>query len=381
MQHITLIYFITVFNNSFLGLQPFSRGKTYSWKHTFSLFYSTVLNALILKTFLADDPFFDKFALRRYNDKPFLALLLQYNACLNYSLAHLANLIYYIYTLDKIAALIEGSGSFKKVEAFRSTRTPAFGALFLLLIFIFGYQRALTWSVDKLPSHWALLNVLIIFINYLYIFLPLGLTHYIQYGTYRTMLAIADQQFSYFSALELSFPVFPRPRPLSVSSICLQVREAARLNWQLHRLNSFPLAVLIGSHSIVAIVSLSRSESHVYYSYLFYIAGTFAYLLHIAQLSGKTRTLLRTIIAKEKGRRVVDGDYCSWKEKNSSVSGSAEITLLPKKLTIQLTELALYERYLQINLFTICNFDYVFLACWTLFIVNYSVLIVQTTTE
>ena len=367
---------------SFLGLEPLSKSQPpfSSWPHRLRLLYNLALNVLILKTFFVDDPFFDEFSIPRYDDKPFLTLLLQYNTCLNYSLAHLATLLYYALTLHRIVALVDGAGSFARVEAFRRRRTAALVATLLLLVFAFGYVKALRMSATVLPTHQALLNVAVIFVNYLYIFLPLGLTHFIQFGTYRTMVAIAERAEKEAAAAEAP-PLCPLP---PASALRRQVRDAAHINRRLHRLNSLPMAVFIGSHSIVGLVCLSRFESRTYASYLFYIAGTFAYSLHIARLAARTRALLRRIIKREKERKEVVAFRCEGGGGGGGLllaDPNAAMQMPPKARTIELTELALYERYLVINLFTLCNFDYVFLACWALFLLNYTVLIVQTTTD
>lgn len=261
-------------------------------------------------------------------------------------------LIYYLFYMPIILQLLN-SASFSRYSSIGFTIKPRCTAPLVVLLFKLFFIIVYYDDLVEYYRKTSLLTLVIIwctfYVHFLIITLPLALAHYIQLGTMQTMKAISEQN-------------------VCKQDICKQVKEVAHLNSRLHFYNSAPLLFFLISNTCDSLTAIFRiSEVTIFqHSPMAYSTGLFVYQLYLAYLSHQTVEILRKIVeSKRAATKAVSNMFFHISYQNR----------------IDLQNLLFFKDQLSLKIYSLINFNFTFVLKLGLFLVQYSVLLLQTKTE
>lgn len=313
---------------------------------------------------------------------PFLHHLYRYNYELNYVLYCSSTVAYYIIAIPKMLPFLDSPPLSRHYQA-KGVHQVALVVLILALANLFSlfeYHVKAFKMAFSLPSSEMFLKLLITQLalvgEFIYTGLPFSLSCYVQKGT----LAELEQISVKVCVKEASKRIETFDRSLEVCTkekkekeVRGRVRELATINSRLHRLNSFPLAANLLTTTISMTVFVCRQVSvqrkNKSYSSFVYICLLFTSQLYLACLSGRTKRVLRNMV--ETMGKLENKDKLK-KDKNVK-KNEKSITFAPN-----CEFLAQYEAALGIQVFDLYSIDYAFQFSLTLFLLAYSVFLLQT---
>ena len=318
------------------------------------LLLSSVLICLCIYKFILSDPYLYTLHIKDFTSKPFLQLLIHFNATLNYQVTYLFTLAYYLAYMPAILQLLDSplfALTFKRFSAPRSRAVAVvllFKTFYLITYFDVLWEYYTTTSSLQFAFSW-----LTLYVHYLIISLPLAVGHYIQLGTWQAVKSIVGEESGGY-------------RIKTMSGLLQRVKAVAKLNSTLQRLNSPPLLLYLVSNTIdelSIICRLSLSRSALTSPSLFFFVGMFGYQLYLAYLSAQTATALKQTAVQL---------YCCSSQRNQSK---------PTKTQSDLQHLLTFERQLSVTIFSFIRYSYAFVFGLALFLLQYSVFLLQTKQE
>lgn len=294
------------------------------------------------------DPFHYTLHSKDYKRKPFLNLVISFNAKLNYPITYLLTLTYYLIYMPSILRLLN-SDSFSRYfeKEYANPKWCAFCVVLLFKLFFLSsfytiladtYLKA---SLLSFAFSWGALYVVFLIIT-----LPLALAHYIQLGTKQAIKFINEQQNK------------------NTIQICQEVKSLADLNSRLHYFNSVPLILFLVSNTIDELAIICRlSVLGIRLHMIIYFLVLFVYQLYLAYLSQQTVKMLRNIVKSAKKEAPNVKSHISYHSRSD------------------LQHLLSFDKQLSLNIFSVINFNFIFVLELSLFVLQYSVFLLQTKEE
>lgn len=148
---------------------------------------------------------------------------------------------------------------------------------------------------------------------------------------------------------------------LTLKNIRLEIKHCAEAASYFHKCNAFPLVMFVFSNAIDALVWICRIGTTSLKISAVYFISLFIYQLYIAHLSIQTQNLFKLIMQRKK----------------TIIEQKVNLKLRQSNFT-QLNQLAFYKTNFNSTVFDIFYFNYIYLFNLVLFILNYSVFILQT---
>lgn len=320
-----------------------------------------LLNTLIIMgiayKFIFEDPFLYLLQIKDFTKMPFLHLLIEFNATLNYPITYFLMLTYYLIYMPSILKMLD-SVLFLQSFTVSFTKKPKSTAIFVIFCYKFFYLLSYYDIIAEYYQKTSLFTFVFswatLYLHFLIVTLPLALSHYIQLCTRQAIKSISELNCT------------------NMRYICQEVKKVAELNSRLHRYNSGPLLLFLLSNTIDELSIICRlSVFKIRISPPTFFGGVFVYKLYLAYLSHQTVKFLREIVKRYKLNVTSNNLFYS----NVFVTTFAN----PSHHTqSDLEYLLTFERQLSLNIYYFINFNFTFVFGLALFLLQYSVFLLQT---
>lgn len=326
--------------------------------------------------------------------KPFFLQLYRYNFEWNYVFSYSLTSLYYLATIPRMLPILDSQPISRYYQKQGLQQIALLLSIFTLvdLLTFFGFHVDYLKEVAR--SSWLgllklIINEIALVGEFIYTYLPFSIACYTQTGTLAEMRRIQAEYCRSGGSQGHSRKVD------HIERVKAAVKEVARANSRLHQLNSAPLAIYLVTTGIAIVVFCCRLGTDPDYGFFLYGLLVFSYQLYLATLSRKTKLALRAIVAALQ-RQEMEERLSSVKEllllkqssetfevlKDKHLSICSKVTAEVSRPLVQGGHLLdYYEAEVGVQVFKLFNMDYAFLFTLVLFLLNYSVFILQTKAE
>ena len=296
--------------------------------------------------------------------KPLLLMLLKINYYYNYPMSYPIVQGYLLFAgpplvrqLLKAERLLQASKTQNNVAIIsRPKRTFALVVLTLSLLFLSGFYQILLQydGLFRCCPLAAAANATSLYISLMSSLLPVGVLLYMLTSSVRLLLAILKE-------------VRTEQNDCQASAVKQQIRSLSRVSVAVYRLISLPLSLFLLSSALDTMVTICVVGYVSIYGILAYVLAIIGLLFYVCHLGVRVKQLLRMVTVER----------CS--SKDSLLQIETDDTATSKQQSLQMNELeAVYGDRLQVRLFEVLSLDRRTLLRMFLFLLNYSILIMQT---
>lgn len=333
---------IQVYSN--LGFH-FNSLEVTNWKSVLPQLWNILISVWVLYRLLSDDPFLMTHERMKYDSKPLVGVIDDFNLHVNMPLSFTLNTGYFFFFTQRILHTLKFLSSHHSATSKRTLVVIHLVAILSFnVLFVIGWS-SIGWKyiTEKIDFFNAVLNWACMYIYYLHTLFPLGMVLYIQLALNRAICQIESQV-----------------GVLSHVLLIRRLQECARVSRQLSRLTSFPFAVFICTQGFDTLICSCLFATDAEFGIFTYILLLNMVLYGCTCIATKTERQFRNI---QKCAR-----FKELRKRNQ----------FNKNKVVKIAELSLYIEDFHLKIFNFFSVDQKFIFQYFLFLLGNTVLLMQT---